>query len=616
MHCAAASCVNNSKYRDRLIVMPHVIELQFHKAHAEDYTKWEKKLDKTDYRVSQYTRICSNHFKYGKPLAGSSVPTLYMRSYPDWALSRKQAAKEVAAVENGLICHALVHVCKYLDPQTTTRLAEQLRVQPGKNSDCIFQKLLSMSSTEARQLLQQVAPIVPGGKCLEALHIYRYGALCEGTGWLSAQFQPPKVDSVCANKRKDCNPYSIPAFHSYAKPETFKQSTEMVHCGHQCNRKEGVAWRKHNNKKQRLTAVECKEEVLYENYFHGDSTLRETQNIQLSEKITEPESALKCTQQIMKGPKVSIESIKHSDELIQLHTGLPSYQYFKWIYKEVDKASENMKYWHGNGSEKAKKYIETNQKKPGPSRVVSKENELLITLMKLRLNMMEEYLAYLFNVKQPTVSSILSTWIPLLSHELSGLIYWPEVEEIKLCYPDCFKRWPGIRALLDCFEIPTQKPSHVEANTQVFSSYKNRATTKFCLACTPGGSISFISPPAGGNMSDKEIVIACNLPQKFSPGDKCMVDKGFHIKGELLEYGVELIHPPFVHRGQPFTEEKNRLSKQIAHARIHIERVIGRLRDYKYLSSEIPVSQLDLIGPAARVCCALTNLKSSVVGKS
>lgn len=95
------------------------------------------------------------------------------------------------------------------------------------------------------------------------------------------------------------------------------------------------------------------------------------------------------------------------------------------------------------------------------------------------------------------------------------------------CYLDCFKPWESVVAILDCFEIPAEKPSHIKANSQIFSSYKNRPTVKFLLVCTPGGSMSYISPPAGGNMSDVAIFCEINLVEKFKPGDACMVDKRF-----------------------------------------------------------------------------------------
>ena len=35
-------------------------------------------------------------------------------------------------------------------------------------------------------------------------------------------------------------------------------------------------------------------------------------------------------------------------------------------------------------------------------------------------------------------------------------------------------------------------------------------------------------------------------------------------------------------------------AKDIAHVRIHVERVIGRLKKFKILSTTIPIAQIDL----------------------
>ena len=37
-----------------------------------------------------------------------------------------------------------------------------------------------------------------------------------------------------------------------------------------------------------------------------------------------------------------------------------------------------------------------------------------------------------------------------------------------------------------------------------------------------------------------------------------MAGKGFRIKGELLEHGVDLVASPFVKKGQPFTEKEKK----------------------------------------------------------
>ena len=57
------------------------------------------------------------------------------------------------------------------------------------------------------------------------------------------------------------------------------------------------------------------------------------------------------------------------------------------------------------------------------------------------------------------------------------------------------------------------------------------------------------------------------------------------------------------------------VSRQIAHVRIHVERVICRLKIFNILSSIIPISQVDLIDGIMVTVAGIVNLNVSVVGK-
>ena len=370
-------------------------------------------------------------------------------------------------------------------------------------------------------------------------------------------------------------------------------------------------------------ATACKENMEHD---HTYRSLNDSRNEHKSEYVEEEKAQdeireLKIQNELISNelsvlkeklsyPKVCFENMQGLDNVVQLHTGLQSCGLFMWLLKHVRPAAEHIQYLKGSNTSEPRS---SETSKRGPQRSLSIANELLLTLMKLKQNINENYLAYLFSVSPSHVSSVFGTWVLLLAKVISCLIYFPSRAEIVQHYPACYKRWRYICAIIDCFEIPTERPSHVAANTQIFSAYKNKTTVKFLLACTPGGTVSFISEPAGGNMSDKEIVLGSGLLDKFSPGDKCLADKGFRLQGEFMERGVELITPPFVQGGKPFTEEENKLNKAITHARIHVERVIGRVRDYEYLNGTIPITHFDIVGPAVLVCCALTNLKPSVV---
>ena len=64
----------------------------------------------------------------------------------------------------------------------------------------------------------------------------------------------------------------------------------------------------------------------------------------------------------------------------------------------------------------------------------------LMTLMRLRLNMPEQFLAYEFSVSQTTVSRIFSNVIDVLYIRTKPFVFWPEREELQNTMPMQFRK--------------------------------------------------------------------------------------------------------------------------------------------------------------------------------
>ncbi|XP_066910622.1 uncharacterized protein [Clytia hemisphaerica] len=61
---------------------------------------------------------------------------------------------------------------------------------------------------------------------------------------------------------------------------------------------------------------------------------------------------------------------------------------------------------------------------------LSKFQQIIMTLMRLRLGLLEQDLAYRFRVHQSTVSRIFKRWIGTMARRMSFLVHWPEREEL------------------------------------------------------------------------------------------------------------------------------------------------------------------------------------------
>jgi hypothetical protein len=57
-----------------------------------------------------------------------------------------------------------------------------------------------------------------------------------------------------------------------------------------------------------------------------------------------------------------------------------------------------------------------------------------------------------------------------------------------------------------------------------------------------------------------------------------MFDKGFNVQDLFLHQQVKCVLPLFVRRKRQFTRSEVYQGKRIAKARIHVERVMGRLK--------------------------------------
>ena len=169
-----------------------------------------------------------------------------------------------------------------------------------------------------------------------------------------------------------------------------------------------------------------------------------------------------------------------------------------------------------------------------------------------------------------------------------------------------------------------ERPSKLLARSQTFSNYKHHNTVKVLIGITPQGSICFTSKPWGGRTSDKYLTERCGLLNNFKTGDLVLADRGFTISESVTLYQAQLAIPAFTkgnNQLDPFDVERTR---GIANVRIHVERVIGPLRQkYTILQSTLPLDYLTcsnnnaancpLIDRMIRVCSALTNLCPSVV---
>ena len=85
-----------------------------------------------------------------------------------------------------------------------------------------------------------------------------------------------------------------------------------------------------------------------------------------------------------------------------------------------------------------------------------------------------------------------------------------------------------------------------------------------------------------------------------------MADKGFDIAHDVLLHGANPNTPPLLKDCQQLSKKNVILTCQIASLRIHVQRAIGHIKQYRILSSVVPLTLVNSIDSIWGMCCALS----------
>ena len=147
------------------------------------------------------------------------------------------------------------------------------------------------------------------------------------------------------------------------------------------------------------------------------------------------------------------------------------------------------------------------------------------------------------------------------------------------------EKYPTTFAFIDGSEIFLETPNDLHLQSSTWSSYKQHNTAKFLVACTPNGAVSYISTLYVGSISDVELTRVSGFLQTLEgkEGISIMAHRGFTVKDQLSEMGVHLNIPPFLEGRTQLPPEEVKKGRGIASLRIHVERAIGRIKQFSIL---------------------------------
>lgn len=244
---------------------------------------------------------------------------------------------------------------------------------------------------------------------------------------------------------------------------------------------------------------------------------------------------------------------------------------------------------------------------------------LIITLFKIKQNDTFYRICDQFQITRPKMTTFFHQGIEVLANFFQNFVFLPSVIQIKRNLPLVFKlNFSNLQMIIDCFEMQIEKPTNPLKQSQTWSQYKSCNTLKYLIGCTPSGFVTFISKGYGGRISDKALVEKSGLIDCLPTNAVLLADRGFkEIESALAIKNIKLLRPPSVYANQRPSREEVLKSKTIASLRIHVERVIRRIREFKMLKPHFVINHkhVGYMDQIVIIACGLINLQDDIIKK-
>ena len=212
-------------------------------------------------------------------------------------------------------------------------------------------------------------------------------------------------------------------------------------------------------------------------------------------------------------------------------------------------------------------------------------DQLLLTVVWLRVYPTHEVLGYLFGVSDSTVSRIIARVLPILEQAGRDTMRMPDPGRKRRRSLDrLLNDTPELAVVIDTFEQKIQRPKDPDERDGLYSGKKKTHTLKSQIAVNEEtGAIVDVSASVPGPMADITLLEQSGLLNRLPEGVGGI--------GDLAYVGIEKLQPQGLGasprrkpRGQPRPPQEVAYNTAYSRRRIIVENSIGRLRRYQSLT--------------------------------
>lgn len=212
-------------------------------------------------------------------------------------------------------------------------------------------------------------------------------------------------------------------------------------------------------------------------------------------------------------------------------------------------------------------------------------DQVLLTVLWLRLYPTHEVLGYLFGVSDSTVSRLIRRVLPVLEQAGCDTMRMPDPGKKKRRQlDDLLEGTPELAVIVDSFEQRVQRPRTRAAADPYYSGKKKQHTLKGQVAINEAsGQVVDVADSVPGPTADLTLLQESHLLERLPQGVGAIGDLGY--------IGMPALHPSGLAatprrkpRGKDRPPEDILYNQAFARRRIRVEHTIGRMRRYQCLT--------------------------------